>query len=173
MLCGVADMLGGTGGCDHAEYSTGASGLTQCHRCGEVVGMAHWLMAGPPLEPTPSPKRIQRKRTRGWRMPAHAIYVGRPSRWGNPYTMVVEGFGIQRSLDLYRETAQGHWNPSLIADMGNSLGAEVYRAHCDWLQRVRILRDGIRGELAGKDLACWCPLDQPCHADVLLELANA
>lgn len=30
----------------------------------------------------------------------------------------------------------------------------------------------IRRELAGKNLACWCPLDQPCHADVLLELAN-
>ncbi|HEY8881900.1 MAG TPA: DUF4326 domain-containing protein [Dermatophilaceae bacterium] len=30
----------------------------------------------------------------------------------------------------------------------------------------------IRADLAGKDLACWCPLDQPCHADVLLELAN-
>jgi hypothetical protein len=32
---------------------------------------------------------------------------------------------------------------------------------------------GLRRDLAGYDLACWCPLDQPCHADVLLELANA
>ncbi len=31
----------------------------------------------------------------------------------------------------------------------------------------------IRAELRGKDLACWCPLDGPCHADVLLEIANA
>lgn len=117
------------------------------------------------------PKRIQRKRTKGWRMPENAVYVGRPSRWGNPYTMVVEEFGIQRSLDLYRETAQGFWNPDLIADMSNSLGSEVYRAHCDWLRRA--WREGIRLELGGKDLACWCPLDRPCHADVLLELANA
>jgi len=34
------------------------------------------------------------------------------------------------------------------------------------------LAKAARNELAGKDLACWCPLDQPCHADVLLELAN-
>lgn len=32
--------------------------------------------------------------------------------------------------------------------------------------------DDVRRELRGKDLVCWCPLDQPCHADVLLELAN-
>ena len=31
----------------------------------------------------------------------------------------------------------------------------------------------IRRELSGRDLACWCPVDQPCHADVLLELANS
>ncbi|SII07108.1 Uncharacterised protein [Mycobacteroides abscessus subsp. abscessus] len=36
---------------------------------------------------------------------------------------------------------------------------------------IRIIRDRMT-ELAGHDLACWCPLDQPCHADVLLELAN-
>ena len=30
----------------------------------------------------------------------------------------------------------------------------------------------LRAEVAGRDLACWCPLDSPCHADVLLELAN-
>jgi len=37
----------------------------------------------------------------------------------------------------------------------------------------RLNRDFYLGELRGHDLACWCPLDQPCHADVLLELANA
>ena len=33
--------------------------------------------------------------------------------------------------------------------------------------------DRIKAELRGRDLCCWCPLDQPCHADVLLEIANA
>lgn len=38
-----------------------------------------------------------------------------------------------------------------------------------WYRNVAPLKD--IEELCGKDLACWCPLDQPCHADVLLELA--
>lgn len=37
---------------------------------------------------------------------------------------------------------------------------------------ARVTLDEIRSELAGKNLACWCPPDQPCHADVLLEIAN-
>jgi hypothetical protein len=32
--------------------------------------------------------------------------------------------------------------------------------------------DEARRELGGRDLVCWCPIDQPCHADVLLEIAN-
>ncbi len=92
------------------------------------------------------PKRIQRKRTRGWRMPPNAKYVGRPSKWGNPYS--IKGHGRERALELYR----------------------------DWLaNEIEIAPDNlveIRNELKGKNLACWCKLDQPCHADILLELAN-
>lgn len=96
-----------------------------------------------------SPQRIQRERTKGWQMPEGAIYVGRPSKWGNPFRVgEPDWVGYWRArdrahaVDLYRE-------------------AMVY-AH-----------PKIRAELRGRDLACWCPLDQPCHADVLLELANA
>lgn len=39
--------------------------------------------------------------------------------------------------------------------------------------RLRVSVDEVRQALAGRDLACWCPLDQPCHADVLLAIANA
>lgn len=90
-----------------------------------------------------SPKRIQRKRTKGWRMPENAVYVGRPTKWGNPYSVSVWGT---------RERALGEFR----ALMGR------------WPEFVEMTL-----ELRGKDLACWCPLDQPCHADVLLELANA
>jgi hypothetical protein len=82
------------------------------------------------------PKRIQRKRTKGWRMPANAVSVTRPGKWGNPYT--VEEYGREQAIRLYRE----------------------------WL----IGKD--LSELRGKDLACYCVLGEPCHADVLLELAN-
>jgi hypothetical protein len=90
------------------------------------------------------PERIQRKRTFGWRMPANTIYVGRPSRWGNLYNLKDR----QASVDAFRT----RWT-SFIAEEPDALPR---------LQR----------NLGGKNLACWCPLDQPCHADVLLELAN-
>jgi len=80
------------------------------------------------------PVRVQRKRTKGWRMPENTIYVGRPSRWGNPYG-------------------------SASKDLG------MYRAYA--LMCGLPLKD-----LRGKNLACWCALGRPCHADVLLEMAN-
>jgi len=101
-----------------------------------------------------SPRRIQRKRTKGWRMPSGAVYVGRPGRFGNPYVALVtltDAVPAAESVagfeDLWRR-----W----LADP-----APCY----DHMRRA------LRG-LAGKDLVCWCPLDQPCHADVLLRLAN-
>lgn len=89
------------------------------------------------------PKRIQRKRSKGWRMPEGAVYVGRPTIFGNPYKVSINGTASQ-CVEVYR----------------NSLRVQPA------LKRL------IRRELRGKDLACWCRLDQPCHADVLLELAN-
>ena len=96
------------------------------------------------------PRRIQRKRMKGWRMPRNSVYVGRPTFWGNPFRA-----GPTKNL--------GHLQPrDAVA---------LYRT---WLEHTlagawRLMR---LHELRGKDLACWCPLDQPCHADVILELAN-
>lgn len=87
------------------------------------------------------PVRIQRKRTRGWKMPPNTVYVGRPSKWGNP-----------------------------VVHPCSKVAADQFRKICKALPP---LRAQIRRELRGKNLACWCPLDQPCHADVLLELANS
>lgn len=97
-----------------------------------------------------SPKRIQRKRTKGWRMPEGAVYVGRPTRWGNPYP----------ARNPYAE-ASGPMSPD-----------EAVTEFRAYMARMVVLQRQARVDLAGKDLACWCPLDQPCHADVLLELAN-
>ena len=95
------------------------------------------------------PKRIQRRRTKGWRMPEGAIYVGRPTRWGNPWR--IGDYVI----------AMGDWitNPNRAV----------------WMFRTRVAPNLTNAELAplrGHDLVCWCSLDKPCHADVLLELAN-
>lgn len=88
------------------------------------------------------PGRIQRKRSRGWRMPPGAIYVGRPTKWGNP---VRRGAAKPDTL-LY-----------------------LYEQHV--LKRVRAGALDL-GELSGKTLVCWCKPGDPCHADVLLRLAN-
>lgn len=94
------------------------------------------------------PRRIQRKRTKGWRMPKGAIYVGRPTKWGNPYPL--SGKLTDRSMRL--------------------TAVEMYKS---WIEEQFESNPEMDiSELHGRDLACWCNPDQPCHADVLLELAN-
>ena len=95
------------------------------------------------------PKRIQRSRAKGWKMPANAIYVGRPTVWGNPY---VVGSKLMNGETLTAEKAVALYEQHLADNF-----SERDIRHC--------LRD--------KDLACWCALDQPCHADVLLRIANS
>ena len=111
-----------------------------------------------------SPKRIQRKRTKGWRMPEGAVYVGRGTKWGNPLRV--------GSPDAY--WMGPGWasprRPDPIPLMDAQHVTNVYRRMVE-TNHARFERGEV-AELAGKDLACWCPLDQPCHADVLLELAN-
>lgn len=103
------------------------------------------------------PKRIQRSRAKGWRKPAGAIVVTRPGPWGNPFP--VRGV-------MNRESSV-----AAFEDWVNR--AEV--PEWAWRDQHGLIRAGLAaGLLRGHDLACWCPLDGvPCHADVLLELANA
>jgi len=117
------------------------------------------------------PQRIQRRRIKGWRMPEGAVYVGRPTVWGNPYIIV-------RSNKTTWDVCGPYTTYNTLATFTSRTGAE---ARADAVRRLRRLvaesrdpwgTDRVRAELAGRDLACWCPLDQPCHADVLLELAN-
>lgn len=115
------------------------------------------------------PKRIQRRRTRGWRMPENAVYVGRPTKWGNPFHV-----GGKAHVFML-----GGWVQEDVPDAATAV--HFFR---DWItQEIKVRRGGdehradllaslANGALAGKDLACWCPLDQPCHADVLLKIAN-
>lgn len=105
------------------------------------------------------PQRIQRRRTPGWRMPDGAVYVGRPTKWGNPrkvgHMVTVTSAGVTTRRGMTAAEVADFFR----VDLRNNL-----------LERITTA-DVVR-ELAGRDLACWCPLDQPCHADVLLEIAN-
>lgn len=95
---------------------------------------------------TNTPVRIQRKRIKGWKMPANTVYVGRGSRYGNPFRLG-KGFNAEMVIGLYK----------------------------DWLKSPvnNLAEDRIKFLLKGKNLACWCPLNQPCHADILLKIANS
>lgn len=109
---------------------------------------------------TAYPVRVQRKRTKGWKMPPNTVYVGRPTKWGNPFT------------------------PEQYWDAGYSGSVEVALGHCvnaframmtgrsHWAHGSTAYPQISISELRGKNLACWCKSGDPCHADVLLELAN-
>jgi hypothetical protein len=125
---------------------------------------------------------MQMSRQRPWRAEnPDAVIVARPSKWGNPWRVErVEcydvGFcwGTTRPNDL-GDRVRHHEHCDTKRDAAHA-AVTAFRHAILWPissdPRVPDL-DDIRRELAGKDLACWCPLDQPCHADVLLELANA
>ena len=110
------------------------------------------------------PERIQLSRRKGWRMPANTVKVCRPGKWGNPVTK-------QAYEDLTAILGPGRlpadWRVWAVKNYEAWLGGEI--AELGTPPAV----EAIRAELAGKNLACWCPLDGPCHGDVLLELANA
>lgn len=120
------------------------------------------------------PAEIQRSRVKGWRMPPGAIYVGRPSVWGNPFGFVARTAGVNLALALYRELVHGCWNPTLIPkDWPNWYVHDVFEAHHAWVARLgEHPSERARVELRGHDLACWCPLGAPCHRTILLDIAN-
>jgi hypothetical protein len=87
-----------------------------------------------------APVRIQRRRTKGWRMPPNTVCVTRGTQYGNPFIISKCG-GREEAIRRFR----------VLIEEGLVSGIE---------------------KLRGKNLACFCPIDQPCHADVLLEIAN-
>ena len=88
-------------------------------------------------------RRIQLRRIKGWRMPANTVKVARPTKWGNPFRIGVNG---------NRE--------------------EVLHKYRTWVMQKLAEQPDFLAPLRGKNLACFCKMTEPCHADILLELAN-
>lgn len=110
------------------------------------------------------PERIQLSRAKGWRMPANTIKVSRPSKWGNPFN------ATQVCVPFYCGAA-GPGIPLVGLRAKPSLDRCI-DLYVGWL-RGQMDRDReFLAPLRGRNLGCWCALDQPCHADVLLRLAN-
>jgi hypothetical protein len=97
------------------------------------------------------PQRVQLKRSAGWKMPANTVKVDRTTRWGNPFTIAECGSAA------IAVAQHGRW---MRGEIGAPGGVEPPA------------RDVLRTALGGRHLACWCALNGPCHADLLLALAN-
>ena len=88
-------------------------------------------------------RRIRLSRAAGWQLPPGARSVAWPTRWANPYRPAVRSPGANaEAVELYRAWV-----------------AERLAADADWLEPLR----------SATALGCWCPLDLPCHVDVLRE----
>lgn len=125
------------------------------------------------------PQRIQLRRSKGWRIPEGVVIVDRRTRWGNPYRVT--------HCDAVHVPYR-HWHVFQVPHIWLSSWATKACAVDDAVERfVRAIEAGygfvpwpreIREALAGRDLACWCPLPvlgEPdiCHAAVLIDIANA
>jgi hypothetical protein len=103
-----------------------------------------------------TPARVQLRRTKGWRMPPNTVKVDRTSRWGNPY----------RVGDTVHRGPAYSGRDEVVRDAAHAV--QLFR---QWLFTQQRAADLVP-QLRGKNLACWCRPGEPCHADVLLELAN-
>lgn len=103
-----------------------------------------------------APVRVQLRRTKGWRMPENTVKVDRSTRWGNQIVV-----GSERGIGYPPWTAE-----DAVAVFRQEMEAAISTDRPDGSEPLDL------SALKGKNLACWCRLDAPCHADVLLELAN-
>ncbi len=115
------------------------------------------------------PQRVRLSRRPGSRLPPDARSVARPTTWGNPYRITRITNGQQPRWVIAHGDSTSTIGPSDTIDQARAKAVELYR---EWVLGQPDLTRRVRLELAGRDLACWCPDRAPCHADVLLELAN-
>ena len=101
----------------------------------------------------PHPLRVQRRRTKGFKLPPGTCCVTRPGKWGNPYD----------TAEKFREV--------LEAILGVSGQSQFHETDLNALSNMVAIARDIK-KLRGFKLACFCDLDKPCHADILAEHAN-
>ncbi|GAB2731566.1 DUF4326 domain-containing protein [Streptomyces bullii] len=128
------------------------------------------------------PRRIQRRRLKGWRAPAGAVYVGRGTRWGNPFTVVSRAQSPWRVETEEAGSSALRGGPHLFPtwEEAAAFATRLFELHIGPFGLYEYDADTLatlRRELGGRDLMCWCPLPEPgqpdhCHAAALLELAN-
>lgn len=119
------------------------------------------------------PERLQLRRVKGFRLPPDARSVAHPGRWGNPFR--VGGYFMLGDPDprarLRMEWCQSHRpDPRFTLITSAAMAVDWYRRLAAGWNPEFVAR--VRRELGGLHLACYCRPGDPCHADVLLEVAN-
>jgi hypothetical protein len=110
------------------------------------------------------PARIQRKRTKGWKKPPNAVNVTRPGPFGNPFP--VDVYGAAGAVDRFRRWITGNMSSRELSESSLYIPIGISPVF------VRRSMLNLLPSLSGKTLVCWCKPGEPCHGDVLLELAN-
>jgi hypothetical protein len=117
------------------------------------------------------PRRIQRKRTAGWKLPEGAICVTRPGKWGNPFEKGVQ-IPADGPLFPYAAAAMPPGSTRGFKSIALLRQEDLVLAHFHWFVEQPELMMTVEAELGGHDLACWCKPGTPCHGDFLLGMAN-
>jgi len=119
------------------------------------------------------PIRVQRSREKGWRMPENTLYVGRPTIWGNPYKVVDISPGVfsvrldkyvndETVVDILTGTCHLEYSSKRAANKDCISAYEMYLEY-------KMKKDPtFLDKLKGYNLTCWCNLNSPCHADILI-----
>jgi len=111
------------------------------------------------------PVRVQRKRTKGFKLPINTVCVTRGTKWGNPFTF--GDFLVSLTLLASVRRIENH-------EVMNGEGLKwILESYKKYMQENPELVALAKKELKGKNLACWCGLNDGCHADILLEIANS
>lgn len=104
-----------------------------------------------------TPQRIQLSRKKGWKLPPNTVVVSRPGRWGNHWRVGTKPAVPKTWMDVFTVATRDE------AVRNFRLFMEAHPGVCEEARR----------ELRGKNLGCWCRPGEPCHADVLLAIANS
>lgn len=122
-------------------------------------------------------KRIQRSRQKGWRKPPGSVYVGRPTKWGNPMKVIKDIIYIDASRRMppgkskwvaLEVVPQGAGIKTMLWYYENLLKGKYFGRNVDLYYWANRLKQLPFEKLKDKDLLCWCSLEEDCHADVLL-----
>ena len=111
------------------------------------------------------PKRVQRKRSKGFKLPENTKCVNRGTKWGNPFKVLEE----DKSW-VVKDSDNNYWG-EIYDNKGDAIDKSI-ECFSGWIDGKVLIKKLDLSELKGKNLACFCPEGSSCHGDVLLKLAN-